>query len=125
MPVGFDEDSAYLGSLAQFLIRQTLVTSPELRDVRDMDRFWHETLLQLLRCRDLRLISVWHPSFLLILLERLRRDWLALIAELGPGYRSRTAELSALDPMNAGDVWPELRMISCWGDGLCPSPRLS
>ena len=47
----------------------------------------------LVRCRDLRLLSVWNPSFLT-----------TLMAYLPAGKRP-------------ADLWPELSMISCWTDG--------
>ncbi len=75
IPVGFDEDSAYLGGIAQHLINRTLATHPALLHVNDMEKFWHLTLLMLLQCPDLRLISVWHPSYLQLLIERLRNNW--------------------------------------------------
>ncbi|MDH3549041.1 MAG: GH3 auxin-responsive promoter family protein, partial [Gammaproteobacteria bacterium] len=126
VPIGFDEDSAYLGGLAQRLVNLTLATPPQLRGVTDMDMFWRLTLLSLLRCRDLRLISVWHPSFVLLLLRYLRNNWSSLLDDLASGLSTptiriardtpRSRELARLGPDNAGSVWPNLAMISCWGD---------
>jgi hypothetical protein len=126
VPIGFDEDSAYLGGLAQRLVNLTLATPPQLRSVADMDLFWRLTLLSLLRCRDLRLISVWHPSFVLLLLRYLRNNWSSLLDDLASGLNTptvriardkpRSRELARLGPDNAGSVWPNLAMISCWGD---------
>jgi hypothetical protein len=82
VPIGFDEDSAYLGGAAQKLINRTLVAAPALRDLHDMDAFWRSTLLMLLRSTDLRLVSVWHPSYLVVLVERLREQWASLLEEL-------------------------------------------
>jgi hypothetical protein len=87
IPVGFEDDAAYLGGWAGWLVRQALaVDSSHLRG-----DYLDATLQQLRRCPDLRLISVWSPTFLLLLLERLAE---------------RPAQL-----------WPQLRCISCWGDG--------
>jgi hypothetical protein len=55
-----------------------------------LEDFQTETFRALIACRELRLISVWHPSFLSLLLERLPTDW--------------------------REVWPRLQAISCWGD---------
>jgi len=128
VPVGFDDDSAYLGGMAQRLVDRTLVTHPALRKIHDMQRFRHITLLLLLKCRDLRLISVWHPSYLLLLLEHLRRHWCGLLEDLRTGLRidapplqisadpARGGELDRLGPDDTAAIWPSLRMISCWGD---------
>ncbi len=128
VPVGFDEDSAYLGSISQRLIDMTLVTQPALRHISDMDMFWHASLLLLLKCKDLRLISAWHPSYIMLLLQHLRSGWRDLLADLHSGFTlttprlyigpdpERASELESLHPNEPSDIWPELRLISCWGD---------
>jgi len=126
VPVGFDEDSAYLGGVARHLVNLALATPPQLRGVTDMDTFWRLTLLSLLKCRDLRLMSAWHPSFILLLLRYLRDNWSSLLDDLASGLRtpsvhiggdtSRSRELARLGPGDATALWPDLAMISCWGD---------
>jgi len=134
VPVGFDDDSAYLGGLAQRLIDLTLVTRPELKKIYDMERFRQITLLLLLRCRDLRLVSVWHPSYLLLLLAHLRRHWSGLLEDLHAGLDlseprlqigadpARARELDRVGPDNPTAIWPSLRLISCWGDAHAAGP---
>ncbi len=128
VPVGFDEDSAYLGSIAQRLIDMTLVTRPALRHISDMDMFWHASLLLLLKCRDLRLISIWHPTYIMLLLRHLRSGWQDLLTDLKSGFTlrspqldigadpERAKELELLRPDKPSLIWPALRLISCWGD---------
>ncbi len=128
VPVGFDEDSAYLGGFAERLIRRTLLADPALARIRDMPRFWRATLVSLLACRDLRLISVWHPSFLQLLLERMRSEWRALLDGVRHGMcdesacfairgnKRRADELRSVGCDDLAYLWPQLRLISCWGD---------
>jgi len=129
IPIGFDEDSAYLGGMTQYLINLTLATKSALRLVTDMDLFWHITLLMLLRCKDLRFISVWHPSYLALLIARMRRNWSSLLQDLESGYSldlpalrirrspARAHQLRSAGCDNLHLIWPELRTISCWTDG--------
>jgi GH3 auxin-responsive promoter len=78
----------------------------------------------LLRCRELRLISIWHPSFLTLLFDALPSYWVELLSEIA-GDRNdsrmslarRAKELREADPNQPGKLWPNLRVISCWGDG--------
>ncbi len=93
VPTGFDDDSAYLGGFAQRLVGLTLATPSRLRSITDSDEFWKVTAASLSSCHDLRFISAWHPSFVLLLRHKVREY-------LG----------SEIDP------WPNLRLISCWGD---------
>ena len=83
-----DED--HLGPLRARLVRAVQAVPPDVRFIQDLDTFRRATLDHLLRCRTLSLISVWHPSFLLLLLGDLREQ--------------------------AAGLWPNLRVISCWTD---------
>jgi len=91
VPIGFEEDSEYLGGLRRKLIDWTMAVGPEVRHAATLDEFRHTTMEQLNRRRDLRFISVWHPSFLGILLAGATRE--------------------------PAEMWPGLRAISCWADG--------
>lgn len=92
--VGFEEDSQYLGGIWSRLVDWTLAVPGSVRHLKDPDAFRRATLTHLMRRRDLSVISVWHPSFLLLLLEAL------------PGLTSEPP----------ARLWPRLGLISCWGD---------
>ena len=112
--VGFADDSEYVGGLQQRLVRSVMAVPSSVRHSRTMDAFWYTTLRHLVRCPDLRLISVWSPSFLTLLADQLSEHGDRLLDEeptLRPAFRAHTAaERHAL-------LWPRLRMISCWADG--------
>ena len=93
VPIGFDEDSAYLGGVAQRLVNLAIAMPPVAGHARDSESFWRITAESLAACRDLRIISAWHPSFVLLLRDKVREH-------LG------TRE----------NPWPRLGLISCWGD---------
>lgn len=112
--VGFEEDSAYLGGLWKRLVDSTLAVPASVRFAPDVDSFRFATLQHLLARRDLTVISVWHPSFLTLLMAALPRFWDRLLREIEPG---RAAELRGLGPDALTRIWPRLGLISCWGDG--------
>ncbi len=74
LPVGFAADAAYFGGFAARLIGRLMAVPEELRLAPDLASFRYLTLLCLLRATGLRLISLWSPSFLPVLLEGLA-DW--------------------------------------------------
>jgi hypothetical protein len=138
-PIGFEEDSAYLGGVRKRLVDAVMAVPAAVRHCDDIDTFRYLTLLFLLARRDLRLISVWHPSFLQSLLEALPQHWENLLKDIArgtltppapmnakvrqalqrslrPGTR-RAAELAATGPANWPALWPSLRLISAWGSG--------
>ncbi len=114
VPVGFADDAEYLGGVRAWLVRQAMAVPADVRHERDLERFWSRTLGGLLARRDLRLISVWHPSFLDLLLAAAERQWDALCD--GLVERERAAELRRLGPHAYARWWPQLRVISCWGE---------
>jgi GH3 auxin-responsive promoter len=138
VPVGFDSDSRYLGGARQALARSVLAVPDDVARVQDVEAFRYVTALFLVRARDLRLMSVWHPSFLEGLLDCIETHRDRLIHDVDRGsmsppatvaaeVRARLAPLLAPDPAramalrkagaHAVDIWPHLSLISCWADG--------
>lgn len=135
VPVGFEDDARYLGGFRQRLVEAALAAPSALARIEEMDTFFYVTLLCLLREADLRLISVWHPSFLTLLLRALPTNWDSLLFDLRHGrcreekrlsplvlsslalrpLSRRAAELARADPRRPETLWPRLRVISCWG----------
>lgn len=122
VPVGFEEDAAYLGGFWRRLVDSTLAVPGSVRHIRNVDDFRYATLLFLLRRSDLSLISVWHPSFLTLLMGALPDFWDRLLADIERGtprlspLPRRAAELWALPPDEPVRIWPRLGLLSCWGD---------
>ena len=142
VPVGFDDDSAYLGGIQARLAEATFAVPRALRLVRDVETSRYLTLLCLLRAPGLRLVSVWHPSFLTLLLDALVVWWGELLADLENGgcqraatlpaevrdaiaahaQPRRAAELRQCGPADVRALWPRLRIVSCWGDAQAALP---
>jgi len=105
------------------LAEAVMAVPPGVQHAGSLEAFRHQTLLGLLRCRELRLISVWHPSFLTMLLDSLTANWKELLAAVAGGSASLTGkprradQLQAADPSKPESIWPMLRVISCWGEG--------
>jgi hypothetical protein len=128
VPVGFDDDTAYLGGLERWALARLLAVPPSVARLPDVERFRYATLLHLLRARDLALISVWSPTFLPALLAPLEEWHERLCYDLargtsGPRGPSRDAQLITIFrshlslPEKLRQVWPGLALISCWADG--------
>jgi hypothetical protein len=92
---GFASDAAYFGGALERLSGAFLAVPPSVAGLKDMQAFRLRTLEHLCRARSLRFISVWNPSFLTLLLADL------------PRVRSRSP----------AELWPDLKLISCWADG--------
>lgn len=67
-----------------------------VRFLSDMEAFRYATLLFLIRVRCLKLVSVWNPTFLSLLVERLP-EWSGQLArDLKPDTRRGTFSTSIL-----------------------------
>jgi len=97
--VGLEDDSDYLTGWMHWFLRPFLAVSPRLASIRDPERFKRELCTALVRAKKLEVISVWNPSFLLVLMDYIREN----SKGLGLG-----AEL------NFQELWPRLKLISCW-----------
>ena len=93
LPVGIDNDATYLGLMAKIALRGLLAVPLNVGSITEMEKWRHETVRHLTARDDLRLISVWNPSFLTLLIETLPESF------------------------DAGECWPDLQLISCWTSG--------
>ena len=88
IPIGFDDDAAYLGRFEQWAMRHVLAVPSEVAELADVASVRYATLLFLLAASDLSLISVWGPTFLTSLLAPLRGWGDKLVADLRRGRLS-------------------------------------
>ena len=143
IPIGFDDDAAYLGRHERWLLDKLLARPPRSALLsqagRSLDNFRFATLLCLVATGDLSLVSAWSPTFILGLVEAWDQ-WHRLICRSlssgrvtlpGPadleltedlqhqvGRRSRRgAECDRLFDQPFERIWPKLGLISCWADG--------
>lgn len=141
IPIGFDDDAAYLGRTSQWLLKYLLAVPPTVTRITALEEFRYHTLFHLLAAADLTLISIWSPTFLLALLAPLEKWADQLCDDLEHGsislpdaspptslcrrppysaYRSRGTELHAIFnsrqswPEKLRQIWPRLQLLSCW-----------
>ncbi len=145
IPIGFEDDSAYLGAVQRRLLGQVLAVPSAVRDLENPDAFRYATLFHLVRDRNLSLVSVWNPTFFTILLDRLA-EWGSSLAEdvargaprafgldTVHGFEARPDARRAREIVAAcrasvdvgtaaSELWPELRLVSCWADASAERP---
>jgi hypothetical protein len=133
--IGFEEDSAYLGGLGKVLVDRQMAVPGSVKNVEDIENFRYVTLLHLIAASELRIISVWNPTFLKLLLEPMEGWWPRLVEDLRTGQINlpnpsgvggvseikpnprRTDGLTGIEPTDYLAIWPNLKLISCWMDG--------
>jgi len=141
-PIGFENDIEYLNPVQKWISKLLFPIPSDVRLILNQRTWKYCTLLFLLGNSNLRLISVWHPSYLIILMESIKSNLPSLIEDIRNGSINQTYKfendlynkllksikpnpdravyLSELDISSVKfieDIWPNLRVISCWADG--------
>jgi len=126
IPIGLP-DAAYLGDeLTRFFRLPSAIPDWPGR-LLDIHQWRLCTLYYLLRRDDLAFVSVWSPTFLLLLIDALDSDFDALHALLCNGGcmagHQLPADAAACRRLNeyrrehdTRILWPTLRLVSCWMD---------
>lgn len=137
VPIGFDDDAAYLGAFRKAIIHSSMAVPAELRHITSIEDWQYVTALLLLRRSDLSLVSIWHPFFFSILLRVIRENWDQLLSDISSGTCAvihrlptlvsaciqsrpnvrRSEQLGTTSPATVGNMWPNLKVVSCWADG--------
>ncbi len=115
-PIGFEDDTEYFSPPARAAIRMTLAVPPTVAGIADITDWRKATVRHLAAAEDLGLISVWHPSFLTLLLRDIEQRLDEILDELP---RTRAQSIRArLNRCTLGEaLWPRLAIVSCWADG--------
>jgi hypothetical protein len=132
IPIGFDDDTSYLGGWRKRLVQAVMAVPGSVRFAGDSEAFRYATLLHLVRARNLRLISIWSPTFLTLLLDQLGAWGDRMVHDLAHGNhcavntrRSREVReaLQADSPQETyARLWPNLELLSCWRDATSTGP---
>jgi hypothetical protein len=132
IPIGFDDDASYVGGWQRHLVKAVMAVPDSVRLASDLDAFRYQTLHYLVRRRDLRLISVWNPTFLSLLVDRLPGWGDRICHDLARGAmghadprraRGVSEALRAHSPQEMhARIWPKLGVISCWKDANAAGP---
>lgn len=117
----------------KFLYQAIFAVPEKIQHTKTRESSWWATLIYLLACPELTLISVWSPTFLLTMVEDIKThkkelaeclltgEWSRFKDELKEFICPRSAKVAKL--LNGDDtihlllkkIWPKLYLISAWG----------
>lgn len=142
--IGFVPDNDYFGFFERIILKRLLVVPEEVAEIQDMDCFRYITLLFLVRNRNLTFLSIWNPTFLVLLLKDIKIHLPYIIEDIRNGTIQASKDLDINIKKKVGDkhcknkkradeleniinicsgrslcegIWPHLKIISCWADG--------
>jgi GH3 auxin-responsive promoter len=111
--IGMPGDAAYFGEQAGAAVVNALAVSPQVGQIADFADWRKATLLELLACENLTLISVWSPTFLTELLRYAIENRQALAQAINHRCELIEQALGKSEP-DYQAIWPNLQVISCW-----------
>jgi hypothetical protein len=114
IPIGFEEDSDYLGSLGKRLLKHIMAVSAKVAQEKNIATFYDKTALSLLKCKNLTFISIWNPTLLILILDHIEKNSARLLSKLPHQRRSEVEKF--IQDKTYHKLWPHLKVISCWGD---------
>ena len=120
VPVGFEDDTEYFGLLERAALRRMLAVPGSVARIADMGVWAEETARHLVAAADLGLISVWHPSFFLLLLRRIETHLDAFLDRVPHGRAAAVRARLATGTLGEA-LWPRLAVVSCWAEGAAAS----
>lgn len=113
-PVGLSDDSEYLDRWLRWILSPFLVSPPGINQIQDAETFKHQLCRTLLAEERLEIISIWSPSFLKVHLDWMQAHRHVLVEELCDRTSPQRLELLKQTPIPWTELWPELKLISCW-----------
>jgi hypothetical protein len=129
VPISLADDAAYLPTRHQRLLSGSFVVPPALKSIRSDAEFRRALAATLVAAARLETISVWSPTYLLAILDSIGSRRIDIMADLQRGRTGppgqefplpptspRRIGLLAHDPIPWEQVWPHLKLLSCWTD---------
>jgi hypothetical protein len=114
-PIGFEDDTEYFGAIARLALRRMLAVPTHVARLSDMAEWRTETARYLVAAEDLGLVSVWHPSFLTLLLATIEARLDELLERVARARAVQIRERLHTHTLTEA-LWPRLTLVSCWGD---------
>ena len=92
------DDRQYLSPQLRVLLSPFLASNPNNHQGKDAEDFLEKIARDLLKARDLEIISIWSPTYFLSLMDYIEKN---------------QTKLGLVD-LNWNKIWPHLKLISCW-----------
>ena len=115
---GFADDRDYLNPVTRMLLSPLLVLPGKTASASSAETFRDALVCKLLCATDMEIISIWNPSYLLVLMEH----FMAHRARLLPQLKRASRVLLENESVRWETVWPRLKLISCWTDAAAQAP---
>lgn len=130
---GLLDDTAYAGGAFGWLLKRFLIAPGVLSEVRCPQAFRLILATALVAEPKLEVISIWNPSYLLVLMDTISRNRDQILASFSANSMNHEGLRLSLPPLSQSrerailqedwqTVWPDLQFVSCWADASAAAP---
>jgi len=116
--IGFENDTEYFNPIERWALSMMMSVPGSIAHAKDFDEWRWLTAKALMMDRNLGLISVWSPTFLIELMKYIDRNIFELIRALPTSRQREIRKIQDCGKLDVNILWPKLQLISCWTDGL-------
>ena len=116
IPIGLENDTEYLSWLTAKMMKLILASPQNTNTALNAHDFYLNCVSNLLIQKDLSFVSIWSPTYFLVMDDFLREHWYSLVERVGKTSPQRQKELLKMDHFSATwkQIWPKLALLSCW-----------
>jgi hypothetical protein len=117
---GLGDDSEYLSWPLRVLLKPFLAVPLDLKNVREPEHFRDLLCAHLANSPDLEILSLWHPSLFLALVDHLAENRRAIARLLREDLRFRArpdVQKKLAGHPEPAELWPALKLLSAWDGG--------
>jgi GH3 auxin-responsive promoter len=112
IPVGTTSDDEYFNVVTKWLLKQIMAVDNSVLRHTDSHSFYLNTCRQLIAAENLSFISVWNPSFFLLIHDFMCHHYDEIVSGVkDPGRRSAIRQVGEF---KWNEIFPKLEVISCW-----------
>lgn len=101
-----NDDRKYLSLPFRILLSPFLVSDPNDHKSNTSEEFLFKISKELISARQLEVISIWSPTYLLSIIEYIERNKIKF----------------GLETVDWSSIWPNLKLISCWNHAQARKP---
>ncbi len=112
IPIGTTSDDEYFNLVNKWILKQIMAVDNSVLRHTDPHLFYLNTCTQLLASENLSFISVWNPSFFLMMDDFIYNHYDEIVS--GVKSSSRRKALMQLNELKWDKIFPNLEVISCW-----------
>lgn len=116
LPIGVSDDSEYFNIFARLCLRELIILPKREAFSQDFDFWRKETCTSLMAAEDLGFISIWSPTFLMVLMEEIEANLTHYLEVLPRERRQKIDERRSRGTPLGEALWPHLQVLSCWTD---------